>query len=284
MNEKIKASDDKSRVELLADIQKRILHKSDEWYYSDTNYLTNSMMSELRKSPLHLRNYLNKIQQPTKDYNIFGNAFHCHVLEPQHFSDRYFIVDDQEIINELVKNGSKNPRNTNDYKNWKLDFLKKNEGKQELSLEDYNDIVGMNEALLDRPEVKNLLNACEKEVIFHDELDGVKRKCKVDAVKYGDFIIDLKSTRDPVSQFQGNFYRYDYDRQAAYYASVCNIPNVLFIVVEKSFPYTVGLFNLRDETLLMGNEKFTIWMQQYKRLFIHNEIPDLTKYLYKQTL
>ena len=59
--------------------------------------------------------YLNgELKTSSKAFDI-GSAFHCMVLEPEEFSNRYFVVNDEEICDEI---GGKKPRMTKKYKEW----------------------------------------------------------------------------------------------------------------------------------------------------------------------
>jgi hypothetical protein len=267
--------------EFYAEIMKKKLDHDDDWYYGDTEMLTNSMMSELKKSPLHLQRYLNKIREPEKDFNVFGRAFHCSVLEPDEFLKRFFVLDDRKKCEEI---GGAKPRGTKAYREWKAEMLEGAVGKSEVSIEDYDMIMRMTEKLNDIPETRNLLDIVQKEIIFADEYQGIKRKCKVDGIKPGDFLIDLKSTKDPVSQFPGSFFRYDYDRQGAWYSDITMTPNVIIIAVEKAPPFTVGIYYLSDMTLDNGRTKYEAWMLEYKRLFIDQEVPNLNRYLIQSSI
>ncbi len=267
--------------EFVAEIRKKIIDKDDEWYFSDQEHLTNSMMSELKKSPLHLQRYLQKLEQPQKAYNTFGSAFHCSILEPKQFKKRFFVLDDYRICAEI---GGAKPRSTKKYKEWKEEFIKEHQKKEELSSDDYEHIMRMKERVMGIPETRSLIELTQKEIIFADMYQGVKRKCKVDGIKMGDFLLDLKSTKDPVSQFPSSVFRYDYDRQAAWYSDICETPNVIFIAVEKTAPYTVGLFYVSEQALENGRAKYESWMLEYKRLFIEKAIPDLSKYLFRSQI
>ena len=65
-------------------IEEEIIRLSDdESYYADNEYITNSMLSKLNKSPLELYAYMNgELDTNTQALN-FGKAFHTAILEPE---------------------------------------------------------------------------------------------------------------------------------------------------------------------------------------------------------
>jgi hypothetical protein len=281
----IEFSDESMNLNQYEDILSRVIDKDDDWYYSDTTRLTNSMMGELKKSPLHLQCYLRKVEGPELKHNVFGRAFHCAVLEPLEFEKRFYVVDDREICQTLINDGAKNPRAKKEYKEWKANILAENEDKTELSWDDWESIIIMRDKVLGSAETFNLLEKTEKEKIVSNTIEGVDVKIKADAIRYGDYIIDLKSTMEPVTKFSNSFWKYDYARQAAFYSDVTGIKNVIFIVVEKTFPYTVGIYTVSQETLQSGRASYLHLLNMYKNLFINvNTAPDFSNYIIKGSI
>jgi len=127
-------------------------------------------------------------------------------------------------------------------------------------------------------EIKEMLNACAKEKILIDEYDGTQRKCKADAISYGNFLIDLKTTSDPVSMFGKSFRNYNYDRQMAWYKDICKVNNVYMIAVEKSSPNNVAWFEVTEESIDRGREKYMFLLEQYQIQFQRGGIKDFNQY------
>lgn len=249
--------------EIIRQIESRILRHDDNWYYNDREYVTNSMLNQIAISPLHLQHYLTT-QREDKEHENFGKAFHCVILEPDQFEKRYFVIDDTDICNKI---GGAKPRGTNRYKEWKAELILMNDGKAELSFEDYNDALEMRDRIQRIPEITNLVKICKKEVILHDEYAGTKRKGKLDLIRFGDFIMDAKSTKDPVREFKRNMFRYNYPQQGAYYGTLAQTRNVLFLAVERKAPYSIELIKLSDDTFDTGVQQFEGHLQTYNKYF-----------------
>lgn len=265
-------NDQHSAQELPAEISERIIFKDDDWYFDDREYVTNSMMGELEKSPSHLHMYLNR-QKEDKKHDIEGKAFHTSILEPNEFDKRFYVFDDAKVLEEI---GGKKPRGTNKYKEWKELELVKAEGKMVLNGDKYEDLMRMRDKVLSIQEIRNLLSITSKEVIMKDTYDGVKRKCKFDAIRHRDFFFDLKSTKDPSGKFRHAFFRYNYDRQTAWYKDIGQVTNGFVICVEKTYPYSVAILEITDDTFERGRDKYRPLIKQYEEYFLKGKIKDFS--------
>jgi hypothetical protein len=252
-----------------------IIEKDDAWYFADRQYCTNSMLSELEKSPLHLKKYLDGIKDEQSQAYAWGSAFHCIVLEPDEFISRFYVLEDSGIIEKI---GGKVPRNTKAYKEWKTSELEMAGNRTLISGEEYDIMHYLRDKIYSIAQIKEMLNACAKEKIMADEYDGIKRKCKADAISYGNFLIDLKTTSDPVSKFSKSFRNYNYDRQMAYYKDICGVNAVYVLAIEKSSPNTVGWFEVTEDSLETGRTKYDMLLQRYKNDFLNGGITNFDSY------
>ena len=66
--------------------QIEIFSKSDTEYYGDKNFITNSQLGKLAKSPKILEHY-RKYGQDDTSAVLFGRAMHMAVFEPDKFSE-----------------------------------------------------------------------------------------------------------------------------------------------------------------------------------------------------
>ena len=78
-------------------LRKELEFSEDAKYYADKEYVTNSMLSLLNKSPQHLQMYFNGVKQETPALN-FGKAFHTVVLEPQKVDNEIAIFDGRSFV------------------------------------------------------------------------------------------------------------------------------------------------------------------------------------------
>ena len=244
--------------DIVKDIQERvnenILNWDDETYFNDRKYLTNSMLSKIAQGGVqHLQAYLQgKFEK--KKHNIVGNHFHTIVLEPHLEEEKYFVIDDRKIMIQLAPD-YKNVRATKKYKEWLEAELEKANGRDILEWEDYDNNCRMKDKLMTYPAIRELIKAQNNvfEKVFHgkDREFGIPMKCKVDIRNYGNYLADLKSTKDPVTitNCAKIIKNYGYDRQAANYLDITGEEQFYFIFVEKSYPYTCGIIELYQETI-----------------------------------
>lgn len=277
--------------EVVAEINSRILKISDNEYFKDFEHISNSDLSALKKSPKHLKLLLDQkrgleMKDDEKEHDIEGKALHCAVLEPEEFEKRFFVVNDLLICHQI---GGKVPRGTTEYKKWKTELLAANVGKQELSLDFFNDMENMRDIIYGISEYRGMLNYVQKEIILHDEVaidpdpnQKIKRKAKYDGLNPGQLIIDVKTTKDPISDFAKNINWHDIDRQMAWYSDIARTPRVVVLAIEKNRPYSTGLFMLTEETLERGREKYMQLLTSYKKNFLQGGIKDFNTFYTKQ--
>ena len=244
--------------------QERFLDWNDDKYYNDIKYISNSMLKHLNDSPEHFDAYL---KYPTwrkeKQAYIDGRALHCYILEPEEFNKRFFALDDAEIMEEI---GGSKPRATKKYKEWKAEVLEKNKDRQEISLEWYLHLTLIKQKLDSIPQVKQLLLNTKKERAYYRKIKGLNCKCKVDAINIGNYIVDLKGFKGVPNpyNFKRDLNRYHLDRQAAFYCDILGLESMWYICVEKTFPYTVGIYEITSETLQLGREKYEYLLEVHK--------------------
>ena len=132
----------------------------DEAYYGDHDFITNSQMGHLKKSPLAYQKY-KKHGMPDTNALIFGRAFHWAILEPEKFEEK------THIFTGKVRRG----------KAWD-EFSSENKDKTIITAVEFECIKGM-EGAITSGEAANLLEGIyEKAHVW--EFDGIKCKGKVD--------------------------------------------------------------------------------------------------------
>jgi hypothetical protein len=182
----------------------------------------------------------------------FGRAFHCFVLEPADFQHRYAVW-------EGIRRG----------KAWD-DFLSK-EKREIITKDEMAKIEEMAEAITWNKAAFDLIEESETEVVFRHMCNGnLARQGRVDGITpFGD-IIDLKSCQS-IEEFESNFRRYGYHRQARWYERLvgavtgdCN-GSFTFIAVEKHAPYRCERFQLATEDRAMADEEIDATMARLER-------------------
>lgn len=252
--------------------KKRRIDKEDSWYFNETEYISNSMLKQFQKGGI--RNYMcylnGELKTSSKAFDI-GSAFHCMVLEPEEFGNRYFVVEDTEICEQI---GGKKPKMTKKYKEWyQEEVVDRAKGLTILSQEEMNNLDKMFYSFNKINEATSLIKSCDLvESIYTNNFNGTKVKCKVDGVKFDNFIVDLKTTSSNVMEFAKSCNKFDYDQAAALYCDILDLQEYYFVVVETMYPYNVGIFKADSSFLERGRAKYE---QGLKDLTYHLSNPDL---------
>lgn len=233
---------------------------SDEFYYGHLGKyaLSSSSLKMLLKSP---KTYRNVTQYGSEDTQALseGRLAHLMILEP-HKLDNMIFVD-------------ASTKNTNIYK----DAKKKHEQvylvKERKAAERLADAVLRNEAAL------RLISKSEFEVPAIQMIEGLPFRGKADILKE-DTIIDFKSSAD-CSTFRYSADKYSYDLQAWLYLKLFNKTNFVFLVVDKAST-DIGIFDVSEEFLARGEQKFRQAVDNYKYFFEQGN--DLDQYVMRGIL
>lgn len=240
----------------------------DSLYYSDRDYISNSMLGKLIESP-HLFNLWRegKHEYPKNSNFVVGRYVHTMVLEPEKINTFH--------ISEYKTRTSAGFKE--DIKKYGYDWV--------VTANEHAMSVAMQKELDKRDRITELLLFADKEVPFISEWDGIPIKGKVDAIVEIDgmkVVIDLKTTGKEVTNFPKSARSFDYDRQAYFYLKLTGADAFMFIPVEKSFPYTPALYTASEDFVSRGEYKFNYAMNLYKRLFVDGEYND--SYLIEELL
>ena len=238
--------------------------------YYKIKALSHSMLSCLAQNPMEckMRYVDDPPTLPKKDTAAFamGHAVHCLALEPNEFSNRFAIAP-------------KCDRRTNAGKAEWVQFLVDCEGKELLDDQQYEDALDCVQALNNHPEFATIMAQPRRvEVPFEFELFGHKFKAKPDAIIDSmKLILDIKTTDDASPhRWQWSAVDYGYHRQQIIYQEALRQATgkkyrFYFAVVEKprpstrGIPPTVALYELKEESVLMGVEDTQDLVWQYER-------------------
>ena len=166
---------------------------TEENYYQDKTYISNSMLKELKKSPEHFDAYMKGLKPPMRSPALdFGSAYDKFLLTPEEFKDEYIVMKDK--IN----------RNSNAYKDWLKEndifhFSKNPDGtNKELSLSDYDKLNRMRDAIQSKKRIWEMLAIGDKQTILQWECSqtGILCKGKLDNYIDGCCIVELKTAQD----------------------------------------------------------------------------------------
>jgi len=233
---------------------------SDEFYYGHLGKyaLSSSSLKMLLKSP---KTYRNVTQYGSEDTQALseGRLAHLMILEP-HKLDNMIFVD-------------ASTKNTNKYKDAKKENGQVFLMKERQAAERLADAVLRNEAAL------KLLSKSEFEVPAIQMIEGLPFRGKADIIQE-DTIIDLKTSQD-LNSFRYSCDKYSYNLQAWLYMKLFNKKNFIFLVVDKAST-DIGIFDVSEEFLARGEEKFRQAVDNYKYFFEQGN--DLDQYVMRGIL
>ena len=176
-----------------------------------------------------------------------GTAVHTFFLENNKFHEEYIFRP--EGLNARTKEG----------KEW----MKENEGKKILSYEWKENLEKMKQSILDSPAeiIYNNDNYSELS-FFWDDLYGIRGKCRPDCLSLNDrFVRDLITAQDASPKgFQKSIGGFGYHIQAAWYLRGLRklgvkVDEFLFVAIEKTAPFCVGVYRADKEMLEEGEKK-----------------------------
>ena len=230
--------------------------KTDEEYYGDKEYVTNSQLGYLKKSPVSYINYIQNGGEETIAFQI-GKLLHEAILEQDKFEERQ--DNNGIVLYEGVRRGKK----------WDEFNLHHNKDII-LNMKEFNMLGGMIKSLRSNDEITELLSSAKKELVncWMDDDTLVKCKGKADAV-LEDTIIDVKTTTNvEFDKFRSSCYRYGYNRQAAFYSDGFNVQNFKFVCVEKEYPFRVAIYDCSPEFIESGRQEYKQLLETYYQYFI----------------
>ena len=249
-------------------LKAELILSDDEIYYSDKEYVSNSMLSLLNKSPQHLQRMFDGYKQETPALT-FGKAFHTVVLEPEKFEKEISVFDGK------ARRG----------KAWE-EFKSANEGNTIITESEYKKIISMRRELVTPLESYEFIENSSHEIVRVWEMLGIKCKGKVDCVYNSDkkILIDVKTTQDASPDaFRRSAYKYGYHRQAAFYIDGFGADEFWFAVVEKEAPYRTGLYQASEEFINNGRREISELLDKYREYFIDKE-KQVNEYYFKGEL
>lgn len=116
---------------------------------------------------------------------------------------------------------------------------------------------------------QRMKKGCQYEKTKIKYINGVKVKGKLDVLKPGEYVMDLKTTVcESYEDFIYKANQYGYFRQAWIYQMLSGCTEVYFVAVQKQEPYKVMILRAMDYPLLMQQAKnevaFLLWyFKQY---------------------
>jgi PDDEXK-like domain of unknown function (DUF3799) len=254
-------------------IKPGIYSLSSEAYHQGPG-ISRSGLIEFKRSPYHYwYKYFNPDYeaQPATPAQILGNALHTYVLEPDAFEKRYFVIPE---FNKVTKEGKER---------WQK--IKSELGKKEtLSVHQYQILQAMTASLQKHKLAMQLIEKAEIEqsLYWTDPDTGILCKCRPDILRCN-LVCDLKTAQDGSPRsFQYAAFDYGYHIQAAMIQEALKslkkilIKDFLFLVIEKSPPYAISIYQLDQASLDNGYQEFKTLLVRYQHCLESNDWPAYT--------
>ena len=236
--------------------------------------ISRSGLMEFKRSPYHYwYKYINPDykSEPATPAQIFGNALHTYVLEPDEFEKRYFVIPE---FNKVTKEGKER---------WQK--IKSELGKKEtLSVHQYQTLQHMAASLKKNKLASQLIEKAEIEqsLYWTDPDTGILCKCRPDILR-SNLVCDLKTAQDGSPRsFQYAAFDYGYYIQAAMVREAIKqlkqkiIKDFLFLVIEKARPYAISIYQLDEASLDKGYQEFKTLLARYQHCLETNDWPAYT--------
>jgi len=226
---------------------------SNEQYHGGPG-LSKSALDLLRRSPAHYAAaYIHGKREPSTPAQILGTRIHSSILEP-HLFERDYVVEPAEL--------SALSSATKAYKEGRKLFEEANPGRSVLSLDEWNTIRGMTDAVWSNPNAATLLqNGYAEQSVYwnHPDFPDVLCKARPDYLRMEGVVIDVKTTKDAGAKaFASSIANFRYHVQAAWYlhglsfAFGREFKHFVFIAVEKEPPYGVAIYEASPDMVFKG--------------------------------
>lgn len=231
--------------------------------------ISHSILRRIEPTPAHLKAFLDskEAEEPTAD-QIIGTLAHHVALQPEVPLPLISLQPDT-----YEADGEAKPWNYNAKvcKQWRE--KQRNDGRIILKKTEFETVLGCSRAVCHHPQSYRLFREGRSEVSVAAPFRMGGRSClrriRLDWLPPGNALVDVKTTQDGCAgpaEFSKRLYEFGYFSQAAYYLDVWNDlefhPNrpddwerkevFLFIVVEKSPPFAVAVYQLSENAIEAG--------------------------------
>ena len=234
---------------------------SNEDYHADREFVSSSGLKMLpgRTDEFIARYQMTQKAESKSEALKFGGGLHSAILEPDVFPTEYVI---EPVVN----------KRTNDGKAELKEFYESVEaqGKTILTPGDMDLIRAMRHTCNQHPIASKALMGASKEQSFFLADSVINQKVRLDAFK-NNIIMDVKST-ESMDKFFNYAAQFNYNFSEAMYRSVVqevineNHIEFLFIVIQKSYPFTVAVFQSDDLMRSEGMRKYEKAKESYVEL------------------
>lgn len=283
---------------------RKILGQMNQDQYDQVVGLTQSELSYLLKSPLHFQQRETLWRE--SDAMRLGTAIHAAILEPGTFKDRLAlepetvaaVLDSKDRVvrasnvgpGELVHVGPGERVEVQQINRRIAAHRKcleawadacKAQGRVIVKQSEYDVLTGILAQVGNTPELNTLLRGGTPEAVATWQVGTRQCKGKADYIvqhpTFGKCIVDIKTTQDgSPSAFSRSCFNYAYDLQAGWYADGFGADSVIFVVCEKSAPYTVAIYRADDSFVDRGRSLYRRLLERLSQCEQANRWPGYT--------
>lgn len=234
-----------------------VIYNEDDAIYHASDAVGSHKLQDLSPYPLlFFKKYVEKSIPPDNETPAlaFGKFFHMLACEGETAADsRYAVIPECD-------------KRTTAGKTVHAKFLQQTQGMRYITKDDYALAWRMVKAVREKPSAVALLSRGKPEVTFRHKLASFAIQARVDWFddhdKDAPMIVDVK-TIDSLAEFDRQFFKFSYYKQAAFYrlvvASILGLqtfqPQFCYLVVEKSEPYQVAIRTPDAESLAIGTSE-----------------------------
>lgn len=215
-------------------------------------------------SPKHFwQKHINPERKPEErtEALILGDAIHKAILEPD-LMESHFVEIPEDAPKRPTKtqlNAKKPSLESQGSITYWADFQAEHAGKTILKPADMEVVIGCRDSVHTNPAVRGFFTGglAEQSYFAIDKETGGLMKCRVDydLIEQQAMMVDIKSTEDASERgFGRSATKYRYDVQGAWYPDVVAsaydvdaVQNFVFVAIEKTPPYAIGVYYLEDE-------------------------------------
>ena len=246
---------------------------SNEAYHSDPAISRSGIVTYLDSPFKYWANYINPNRPAKKntDAMTFGSAFHTLILELPKFLECYVDKPQKVLLKDVGR------EKYDKYKSHCEEL--ENSNKIILEYDEYCHLAEMKEALLKHPQAWDLIQGAtyESSYFWEDEHSGLIVKSRPD-ILHSNMIVDLKTcTNASPRAFQNDMANYGNHIQGAMVRegvrqlTGVDIPTVINICVEKTYPYAIGIYIIDEAALEYGHQQFKNALLSIKRDIGYNK-------------
>jgi len=219
-----------------------------EYHERRLGVVSKSAIDQVHRSELHYQHWLENGSEPTAAM-LFGTAFHAALLEPDVF--------DRDYVEAVEFGDCRNPENKARRNAWR----EATAGKTVVTASDAATIEAMCASVSSHPLASKLLSGgvAETSLVWEDADTGLLCKARPDYyVAERKLIVDVKTAADAsLAGFRKSVGNFRYHVQDALYrmgAAGCglDVEHFIFVVVEKTAPYAIGVYRLDDDSIASG--------------------------------